>query len=235
MSKKIKLFLPMIGIIISIALAIYTIFCIKSNSNDMNLNNKIGNGRQTSSEMAPPNSNMKNGNNKPGQINSNDNTQNSTNSSSDSTTGQSSDNLPQMNDNNMEKNQRNIPSGKFTPDNMKKENSKKLSTTNICMFVLSSLIFSISLLYLLFSKFGSKLVFISKASGVIYILSSLIATVIISVALSLCSSKLFLKNSDIQNFNRPEINNDTNSNNTSTTTNNTTNLTTNTSNDTQNI
>lgn len=192
MSKKIKVILSLIGIVISIVLASCVILFTKSTN--MDISSKVGdstigdNNSGMNSNMKPPSDTDKNSSSNmqtPPSMPSSDNTTNDSNNT----------NTPPKRPNDMNDSNNRAASNMPTANNdIRGNKTEKLNWLDTCLLIASSLIFSFSFLYLLFSKFGNRVIFTSKDKGIIYLLIVFILTGILSITIIYLSNNYLFKN-----------------------------------------
>ena len=206
MKKSTKLFIAIFGIIAGLSLIGGSIFMAYQNSN--NLNNTIPNFKGQMNDSNPETNGTTDGMHR-GRPNADSSNQNSDttedSTSTDTTTSDSTTKptRPDMNgDSSMQRpsmDNQNINSSMI---NNQMKPSYGFTTLNIVLIVLGSTLASISVLYLIYSKFGTINAFRSIDNIIIIILVTIIASGIISFgAVTLSNKYLFSNNPTLNNQN----------------------------------
>ena len=222
MSKISKIIISIIGILFGafiIAGTIYYAYLNNSNLDNAFMNNnelmKMPNKGSEQNDMMPPsndsNGNVNNGgrqkpnmnNNENGEVEDSTNTKRKDNTENSDINGEqppempSDDNMPNDNGNRNMQDRRQGGIGK-EKNNFNKP-SISLSTIQIVIISIGTLILTISIMYLIMSGFGSNNIFISKDKILIFVLLNIVVSAILTFGIVLISNNKIL-NSGVNNI-----------------------------------
>lgn len=214
MKKNSKIILSIVGLISGLSIIGGTLYFAKANENTTGINNNIINttgNNSTGNRPSMPNRNNSSDNmGEPPDMNDSTKDSSTTDSSSNNNTNSKSNSTkgerPSMGDSN------NIRQDKGAI----KQNIGTISLLNIVLISIGSLIFMVSLVYLIMSSMGNNLVFISKDKILIFVLINIVLSGIMSFGVVTLSNKFLLSNNN-QNMTLPDMNNQNSTDDNSTT------------------
>ena len=195
-SRKYKNIIMVIILFLCSVCIYYTMTHVEKVENNMNFNNSNMQGPPNNSNMQGPpdrksndSSNMQDSN----ESQSSDNSSNSDNEDNNSLDENDMSKPPQMNDNSNDQNRPNM-------NNFNNHNNS-INTIYYLLFACESFVFTIIIIYLIISRFNQKTfkeIFYEKDKLIIFLLSSFLLAICLTVTESYFSKKYFLKSNDLQ-------------------------------------
>src|SRR5574344_2171380 len=198
MKRNLKIILSIIGIVLGIGIVGGTIYLAKNN---LASTSGVNSTSQSGNRMTPPSDNTNNNNSNMGEPptkpsdDTNSNSSNSTTNTPSNSTTMTPTSMPNNNSTNSNSNS-STPS---MPSDMSLVKSVSLTTWYIVAIIVGTLIFSISIIYLIMSMFGGKNIFVSGDKIVIFVLINILVTSILTYGIITYTNNYVLTSSTSNN------------------------------------